>query len=75
MISVYLSNVILGAAYDLFGLKKEDIDIEVDIPQGSSTQQIAEILKEKDVINEPMVFRIYSRLKKQTAPISMVPIR
>lgn len=64
MISVYLSNVILGAAYDLFGLKKEDIDIEVDIPEGSSTQQIAEILKEKDVINEPMVFRIYSRLKK-----------
>ena len=64
MISIYLSNVILGAAYDLFGLKKEDIDIEVDIPQGSSTQQIAEILDEKNVINEPMVFRIYSRLKK-----------
>lgn len=62
-VSVYLSGVILNAVYDVFGLQKEDIEVEVDIPLGAGVEQIAEILEEKGIISEPFVFRAYSRLK------------
>lgn len=62
-LSVYLSSILLSAVYDVFGLQKEDIDVEVDIPQGSSVVDIAEILTENGVISQPIVFRAYSRIK------------
>lgn len=62
-LSVYLSSVLLSAVYDVFGLQKEDVDVEVDIPQGSSVVDIAEILTDKGVISQPIVFRAYSRIK------------
>ncbi len=62
-VSVYLSGVLLNAVYDVFGLQKEDIEVEVDIPVGADVQQIADILEEKGIISEPFVFEAYSRLK------------
>lgn len=37
-------------------------DTEVQIPEGANTLQVAEILKEQDLINDVWCFRIYSRL-------------
>ena len=37
-------------------------DTEVVIPEGANTVQVAEILKEQDLINDVWCFRIYSRL-------------
>lgn len=37
-------------------------DKEVVIPAGANTQQVAEILKEQDLINDVLCFRIYSRI-------------
>lgn len=39
------------------------LDKSVEIPRGSSTAQIAEILDDAGVINHPFFFRVYSKLK------------
>lgn len=43
-----------------------DEDIVVDIPIGSSTSTIANLLAEKDVIKDARVFRFYIKLKNQS---------
>ncbi len=64
MMSGLLSWFIISGAKDILGLKTEQVYSEVVIPKGVSTGQIARILKNKDIIKYPTIFKIYSRLKK-----------
>jgi len=54
---VYLYSEISG------GGVATDAEIEVTVAQGSSTAMVANALKEADVIGNPLIFRVYSRLK------------
>ncbi len=56
-----LAYFIVVGALDFSGLNKSESKIEVVIPQGTSTQQIAAILEENDLIDQPLIFRLYSR--------------
>ena len=47
---------------DLLGLNKSSQVVSVSIPSGSTTKDIAEILHEAGIIDQPMIFRLYSRL-------------
>ena len=47
---------------DLLGLNKSSQTVSVEIPTGSTTKDIAEILHEEGLIDQPLIFRIYSRL-------------
>ncbi len=38
-------------------------EVVVEVPQGASTIQIANILKEENAISSPLLFRVYSKLK------------
>lgn len=49
---------------DLIGLGGNTDKIIIDIPEGSSTSEIADILKEKNIIDHPTFFRIYAKLNK-----------
>lgn len=62
-ISVMLAVVIIVAARDMLGIDKLDKNIDVTIPQSASTAQIASILQENGIINQPLLFRLYSRVK------------
>ncbi len=53
---------VLIGAQDFSGINKSDTKIEVVIPQGASTVRIAEILEENDLIDEPLIFRGYSKI-------------
>ena len=44
--------------------KNSDADIEVVIPTGTSTKEIAGILKEKDLIKNELFFQVYLKLNK-----------
>ena len=46
---------------DSVGLNKSYKLVDVEIPSGATTRQIAEILKEEGIIDQPLCFRIYSR--------------
>ncbi len=65
---VVLSCVIAlgGIAYffDASGLGGSDKIVDVNIPRGAYTAQIANILMEKELINNTLFFRLYAKLSK-----------
>lgn len=49
---------------DALAFNRSDKPIDVEIPAGSSTQQIAAILQEKGIIEHPICFRVFSKLTR-----------
>ena len=60
-VSVLLSVGILLSANDIFAFSKPDRDVQVEIPRNASTKTIARILKENDIINYSLLFRLISK--------------
>ncbi|GGF07280.1 endolytic murein transglycosylase [Halobacillus andaensis] len=62
--------LISGYLYIKSSLQPVDPDdesqINVEVPIGSSTSQIASILKENDVIKNELIFRFYTKFKNET---------
>ena len=65
VVSVALALTFLFAISDMMGVAKPNEEIRVDIPKGSSTQQIAEILQEKNVINSSLLFRFFTSAQNE----------
>ncbi|MBQ3133933.1 MAG: endolytic transglycosylase MltG [Clostridia bacterium] len=61
-IALSLAWLCFVAAVDVLGISANDTQVDIVVPEGASTQQIAEILAENDVIGQPLIFRVYSRL-------------
>lgn len=49
---------------DSSGLNKSATLVDLEVPSGASTAQIADLLKENGLIDYPFCFRIYSKLSK-----------
>lgn len=62
-ISVSLALFIIDSAFDYLGFESNPKTVEIQVPKGSSTEQIAGLLKENGIISQKLVFRVYSRLK------------
>ena len=65
-LSVTIAFFGLSAAADMLGIGKTDSRVDVTIPAGASTLEIATILKKESVINNDYAFRIYVKLKKES---------
>ena len=63
-VGVALAIIYVGADYLGFGFGRDGRDKTIEIQSGSATVQIAEQLKEEGIVKCPLVFRLYSRLKK-----------
>lgn len=59
-----LAYFVITGCIDLVGLNKSSTLKDVVIPRGASTQQVAEVLKESGLIDQPLIFRLYSKLTK-----------
>lgn len=65
-VSVLLAYGLIVVLSDMLGIRLKgngEERIKVNIPAGLSTAQIADVLKENEVINSPFLFRVYSKLK------------
>lgn len=60
-ISLTLTYLIVGGLLDVTGLQKSDLKRRVDIPEGATTADVADALEEAELIDHPMIFRVYSR--------------
>lgn len=60
--SVLLSIVFVSAAVDLLGLTENATLVDVTIPEGANTREVAKILKDSGVISQKFIFRAYSRI-------------
>ncbi len=54
---------IIPMANDVFAFVKSDSDINVEITEGMTTKEVAEMLEESGVIDESKVFRFYVKYK------------
>ncbi len=62
IIIVALVCVALICYSDYSGIWKEQTTAKIDIPKNSSTQKIANILEDEDIIEFPLLFRIVSKI-------------
>lgn len=67
IISAVAAMYIIDIGKEVFGINKPDTALEIVIPSGASTEEIADILVENGLIREPLVFRLVSRIKKADA--------
>ena len=70
-VSVFIASFALSSINDLVGFSKESKEIEITIPEGYGLSEIAELLEEKGIIDEPFTFEVYARVKemdKRLAP-------
>ncbi|MBQ6878349.1 MAG: endolytic transglycosylase MltG [Oscillospiraceae bacterium] len=70
-VSVFIASFALSSINDLVGFSKESKEIEITIPENYGLSEIAELLEEKGVIDEPFTFEVYARVKdmeKRLAP-------
>ncbi len=62
IVSVGLASFLIGFMTELIGLNQSETPVDVEIPAGASTQQIAQILADNGVIKTPLYFRLYSKV-------------
>ncbi|MGN0628022.1 MAG: endolytic transglycosylase MltG [Oscillospiraceae bacterium] len=62
-VSVFIASFALSSINDLVGFSKESREYEIVIPEGATLGEIAGILKDKGVIDEPFAFEVYARVK------------
>ncbi|MBS5481544.1 MAG: endolytic transglycosylase MltG [Clostridiales bacterium] len=63
-VSGTLAYFAITGGIDMTGLNKSDELIDVEIPAGANTETVANILKENGLIDQPLVFRLYSKITK-----------
>ncbi|MBZ4669766.1 MAG: putative periplasmic solute-binding protein [Oscillospiraceae bacterium] len=62
-ISSFAAIYIIRIGKDAFGIDQPSNPVEINIPKGSTTADIAQILQENGIIEEPLIFRLFSKLK------------
>ena len=62
-VAIFLALAIITVGKDMLGVDKSEDNIVINIPQGSTVNEIAEILHEKGVIENPLAFKVVSKLQ------------
>lgn len=64
-ISLFLAYFALSSASDLLGINQVDEQIEIVIPEDAkgSISKVSKILSDADVIDQPLVFQLYAKLR------------
>lgn len=62
--SLLCTYLIIGGILDVTGLQKSDVKRRVDIEQGATTSDVAKALEEADLIDQKLIFRLYSKMTK-----------
>ena len=61
----FLAYAVIVGFMDISGIAGDSTTVDVTIPKGANTEMIANILKENELIDQPIIFRIYTKLKKE----------
>ncbi len=64
VLSVGIALTGIGYFFEASGINGDDTIIDVEIPRGAYTAQIASILKDKGLINSTLSFRLYAKIAK-----------
>lgn len=68
LVSIFLAVTIINAANDIYAFKKPDISAVITIPENADIDEVAKILKENGVIENPFIFKIYAKREFKNSP-------
>ncbi len=63
VISVFLAITMIQVGNDVFAFVKNDIAVDIKIPEYATLDDVTNILYEADIIEYPQVFKIYAQLR------------
>ncbi len=63
VISVFLAITMIQVGNDVFAFVKNDIAVDIKIPEYATLDDVTNILYEADIIEYPSVFKIYAQLR------------
>lgn len=63
IIAVFLAVVIIAVGKDFLGVDKDEENVVITIPMGSTVNDISEILKNNNIIEYPFAFTVVSKLQ------------
>ena len=69
-VSVFIASFALSSINDLVGFNKESREVEITIPEGYGLSEIAELLENKGIIDEPFTFEVYARVKDMESKLA-----
>ena len=58
-VSLLLSFVLLLGINDMVGLVKPDAEVTITIPEGATTDQVVQIVKDSGAVSQPLFFKLY----------------
>ncbi len=63
VISVFLAITMIQVGNDVFAFVKNDVAVDIKIPEYATLDDVTNILYEADIIEYPQVFKIYAQLR------------
>jgi len=63
VVSIFLSITIIRVGNDVFAFVKNDVAVEVHIPEYATLTDVVDVLYENDIISYPSVFKLYAQIK------------
>lgn len=63
VVSVFISIFVIRVGNDVFAFVKSDEVVEIDIPENTNVEELADILYDNGIINFPTIFEFYASLK------------
>ena len=63
VVSVFLSIFIILVGNDIYAFVKDDVLVEVTVPEYATLDDMADLLYEKGIIKYPNVFKLYANIK------------
>lgn len=60
-VSCLLAFIGVTSALDLLGLNKSEREVDVQVPRGASTKEVAQVLHDNGLVSHPLIFRLFSR--------------
>ena len=61
-VSSVLAYFAVAGFIDMLGFNKSAFKVDVTVPAGASTKQVADILYENDLISQPLIFRLFAKV-------------
>ena len=61
-VSCVLAYFAVAGFLDMLGFNKSASKVDVTVPSGASTKQVADILYENDLISQPLIFRLFAKV-------------
>ncbi len=57
-----LAYFLIVGGLDMTGITRDNVTVDINIPAGATTEKVAQVLADEGLIDEPLIFRLYSKV-------------